>query len=202
MLWIGLTGGIACGKSSVTRLLRTKGLPVIDADELAREVVRAGTKGLSEIAQAFGPEAIGPDGELDRKRIGEWVFGHPENLAKLEAIVHPRVRELQDQRRRELEARGEAIAFYDVPLLFEKKMEPLFDRILAVVCSPEPQIARLMARNGLSRAEAEVRIRSQVPADEKARRAHDVIWNDGDLASLEAAVDGYLAKIRASQGAR
>lgn len=196
MLWIGLTGGIACGKSSVTRLLRTKGLPVIDADELAREVVRPGTKGLAEIAQAFGPDAIGSDGELDRKRIGELVFGHLENLAKLEAIVHPKVRELQEHRRRELEARGESLAFYDVPLLFEKKMEPLFDRVLVVVCSPQLQINRLMARNHLTRAEAEVRIRSQMPNYEKAKRADDVIWNDGDWAGLEKSVDDYLAKVR------
>lgn len=195
MLWIGLTGGIACGKSSVTRILRSKGLPVIDADELAREVVRSGTPGLAEVAQVFGPEAIGADGELNRKRIGELVFGHPEKLAQLEAIIHPRVRARQDEKRRELEARGERLAFYDVPLLFEKKMEPLFDRVVTVACTPELQIERLMARNSLSRPEAEVRIRAQIPIDEKVRRAHDVIWNNGDWAALELAVEAYLARL-------
>lgn len=195
MLWIGLTGGIACGKSTVTRLLRTKGLTVVDADELAREVTRAGTPSHSEIVRAFGPEAVGADGELDRQRIGQWVFGNPRRLAELEAIIHPRVRELQDRRRRELEAEGQAIAFYDVPLLFEKKMEPLFDRTLAVVCSSETQLARLMARNRLSRGDAEARIRAQMPNEEKARRADDVIRNDGDLVELESAVEAYLKKV-------
>lgn len=199
MLWIGLTGGIACGKSSVSRLLRQRGYAVIDADELAREVAQKGTPAHSEIVTAFGPDSVACDGELNRAKIAQVVFSDRTRLAELERIIHPRVRALSDQRRKELEARGEKMAFYDVPLLFEKKLAPLFDRVVAVVCRPELQKERLMARNSLSADEAGRRISAQLPLAEKAKLAHHVIENNGSLEELETAVDRFLDSLHQAQ---
>jgi len=199
VLWIGLTGGIASGKSSVSRLLRQKGYTVVDADELAREVAQKGTPAHFEIVTVFGPNAVLPNGELNRAKIGEIVFKDRSRLADLERIIHPRVRTLAAEKRAELAAKGENLAFYDIPLLFEKKMQTLFDRIVVVVCSPEIQLERLMKRNQFSFEEAERRIRTQMPIGEKAKLAADVIENHGGLAELEREVDGFLKKIHQAQ---
>jgi dephospho-CoA kinase len=198
VLWIGLTGGIASGKSTVTKILRSKGYSVIDADELAREVTRRGSEASIEIGQAFGPGVIDAAGEIDRPKLGSLVFSNPERLAKLESIIHPRVRALQEKKRQELETRGEKAAFYDVPLLFEKNMASLFDRVVAVICPVDLQIQRLMARNQLTLDEAKKRIHVQVSNEERQRLSNDVIQNAGTLAELEAEVDRYLAKLLAN----
>lgn len=195
MLWIGLTGGIACGKSSVSGLLRRKGYAVVDADELAREVTQKGTAAHAEIVSAFGPVSVAPDGSLNRAKIAEMVFADRNRLEELERIIHPRVRELSDRWRKELAERGDFMAFYDVPLLFEKKMAPLFDRVVAVVCRPDLQKERLMARNNLSAEEAGRRIAAQLPLAEKARLAQHLIENNGSLTDLEAAVDRLLGEL-------
>ncbi len=199
MLWVGLTGGIASGKSSVSRLMRQKGYAVIDADELAREVAQKGTSAHSEIVTAFGPDAVLPSGDLNRAKIGEVVFKDRSRLEELEKIIHPRVRALAAQKRLELEGKGVEFAFYDVPLLFEKKMQPMFDRVVVVICSPELQKQRLMARNHFTPDEAERRIFAQLPMTEKAVLADDVIENNGDLVALERAVDDYLKILHQAQ---
>lgn len=199
MLWVGLTGGIATGKSTVSRYLRANGFAVVDADVLAREVAQNGTPAHHEIIQAFGPGAVSADGALDRKKIGSIVFKDRAQLRILESILHPRIRELANAKRRELEAAGAKIAFYDVPLLFEKNMEPIFDLIAVVACSPERQLEHLMKRNGLSRIEAERRIGAQLPIAEKVARADFVLLNEGTITSLEADVDVLIEKLRAHQ---
>src|SRR3954471_3696068 len=115
----GLTGGIGSGKSTVSALLRERGVPVVDADELAREAVAVGSDGLREVVAAFGPDVLGPDGNLDRKQLGALVFSDPEARKRLNSITHPRVRQLSQRRFAELERQGVALAGYDVPLLFE-----------------------------------------------------------------------------------
>jgi dephospho-CoA kinase len=195
MIWIGLTGGIATGKSTVTRVLLERGYPVIDADLLAREAVQAGTEAQLEISRVFGPEALLANGELNRKRIGEIVFSDRTKLSILENIVHPKVRQLALQRKQELANKGFKVAFYDVPLLFEKGMRDFFDRVLVVSCDPNLQKRRLMDRDGLSSEEADRRIASQIAIGEKIKLATDVIENDGTKEDLARKIDSFLAKL-------
>ncbi|RYZ68882.1 MAG: dephospho-CoA kinase, partial [Proteobacteria bacterium] len=169
---------------------------VVDADILAREAVQIGTQANLEISRAFGPDSILPTGDLNRARIGEVVFSDKSKLALLESIIHPEVRRLALERKAELASQGVKLAFYDVPLLFEKDMEPLFDSVVVVAAKPELQRARLILRNGFSPAEAEKRIAAQIAIAEKIKRAHFVIHNDGSVSDLEKAVDVYLTKLQ------
>jgi dephospho-CoA kinase len=196
MKWIGLTGGIACGKSTVAGVLRHAGVPVVCADELAREAIQIDTDGYQDVIRAFGREIVHPDGSLDRKALGGKVFGHPEKLRQLEMIIHPRVRALQRQYRRRLEAAGHAIAFYDVPLLFEKNLDSEFDTTIAVICDEQTQRRRLMDRDGLAGADADKRIASQLPLAEKARRAGHVLENNGTVDELRASTLALLERLR------
>ena len=188
MKWIGLTGGIASGKSTASKILRELGADVVDADQLAREAVAPGGPALRAVAQAFGRDVLDASGHLNRKYLAALVFADPAKRRALEAIVHPRVRAACASRRRELEAQGRAAAVYDVPLLFEKNLEGEFDVTVAIACRPETQKARLMARDGLSEAEADARIAAQLPMAEKARRADVTIMNDGSLEDLRERV--------------
>jgi dephospho-CoA kinase len=199
---VGLTGGIASGKSTFARALRALGVPVIDADQLARAAVARGTPALAEIARALGPEAIGADGELDRKRVAALVFADPAARARLEAIVHPAVRAAVRAETERLAACGCALAFYDVPLLFESGLEGEVEAVAVVWAPREAQEARLRARDGLGADEIEARLRAQLPIDEKASRADFVVLNDGDPAELPAKAGALLADLRAGAGRR
>lgn len=179
----------------MSRLLRERGYAVVDADLLAREAVQIGTKAHSEIVRHFGPDSILPSGELNRARIGEIVFADRSKLELLESIIHPEVRRLALERKAQLAKQGVTHAFYDVPLLFEKKMEPLFDHITVVACDPKVQKARLMARNGFSSEEADRRIAAQHAMEKKIAGAMSVIYNDGSLEDLEREVDAYVVKL-------
>lgn len=195
MKWIGLTGGLASGKSTVARLLRTKGYPVIDADELAKDVVAAGTPGLAKVIQEFGNDLRLPDGSLDRRALGRKVFGDAGALARLEAIIHPLVQAETLARRKAFASRGFRLAFYDVPLLFEKNLEG-FDAVVVVSAPEHVRRARAGARDGLSLDEIDRRLASQLPMDHKIARADHVVTNDADFASLEAQVDALLEKLK------
>lgn len=195
MKWIGLTGGIGSGKSSVTALLRARGLTVVDADDIARKVVQKGSPGLDSVVQAFGPGVLNADGELDRKKMAALVFGKSDELLRLESILHPLIQATVARRRQEAEAAGEKLAFYDVPLLFEKKLGPQFDAVVVVWCTEEQQIERAMKRDGSSREEVEKRVRSQVPMSEKKLKADVLIDNSGTPESLSAKVDAALQSL-------
>jgi dephospho-CoA kinase len=198
MLWVGLTGGIATGKSTVTEVLRRRGIPVVCADELAREVVQKGTEGFRLVTQVFGPAAIASDGELDRKEIGRQVFTDPQRLKELEEIIHPRVRALTEEYRTRLAKQGHSLGFYDVPLLFEKKMESFFDQIVVVHADRDLQKTRALKRDQLTDLEIERRLLAQLPGSEKVNKAHYVIYNNGTLVELEKQVDSVLAQLLSS----
>jgi dephospho-CoA kinase len=200
MRLVGLTGGIATGKSTFAGALRRRGAAVIDADALARAAVAKGTPALGEIAAQFGPDVLAPDGALDRSRMAERVFADPGARARLEAIVHPRVRALFRQERDRLAAEGRDLAFYDVPLLYEAGVEGEVELVVVVWAPREMQIARLSTRDGLPRAAAEARLAAQLPIDEKAARADAVVVNDGDPAELDAKAGRLLRDLRAGSG--
>lgn len=188
MKWVGLTGGMGSGKSSVTKLFRKHGIPVVDADALARDVVAKGSLGLAEVVQRFGPGVLTVQGELDRRALGSLVFGKSDALLDLENILHPLIQAKVQQARDEFERLGVPVALYDVPLLFEKNLEDQFDYILVVWVPIELQIERVMARDALTREEVHLRLKNQLPLDEKKHRADFVIDNSGNFGALEICV--------------
>lgn len=192
----GLTGGIGSGKSTVAALLRERGIPVVDADELAREAVAAGSAGLEEVVAAFGPGVLASDGSLDRKRLAELVFGDAEARKRLNSITHPIVRRLSQERFAELERRGAELAAYDVPLLFEVGLDRALRPVVVVAAAESTQLARIAARGDLGEAEARARIAAQLPLGEKRARADYVLENDGTRSELAAQVDGLLEQLR------
>lgn len=194
----GLTGGIACGKTAVAGLLEGMGVRVIDADQLARDVVAPGQPALREIAAAFGARMLREDGTLDRPRLGALVFGDDEARARLEAITHPRIREASLRAIVAAQAGEAAPIFYDAALLVEQGRERDFAGLVVVTCSPELQRARIVSRDGLSPEEAEARIAAQLPLAEKEAVADHVIRNDGTWAELDARTRAVLEAIRAS----
>ena len=194
---LGLTGGIGAGKSTVARLFTARGVPVVDADALAREVVGPGQPALREIAATW-PEVVAADGALDRKRLGAIVFADPTARARLEAITHPHIQALSAERLAALAAAGNRLALYEAPLLVESGRWRDLDGLIVVTASEATQIARVRARDGLSQTEAEARIRAQLPTADKVRLATYVIDNDGDLAATEAAVDALLRQLTSS----
>ena len=188
-LLVGLTGGIATGKSTVDAVLRELGAVIIDADVLAREVVAPGEPALAEIAAEFGPAVLGPDGRLDRKALGVIVFADPARRRTLEAMTHPRMRERLLRRIDELTAEHfRGLVFYDAAVLIESGSHLMMDRLVVVITDEPTQIARLMARDGIDRDEALRKIRSQMPLSEKAKLADYVIENSGGRGETERRV--------------
>lgn len=184
MIWVGLTGGIASGKSTVAGILAQSGYEVVDADFLAREVVKSQSSGFEKIVKLFGRTIVQADGELDRKKLGDIVFSDPQKRLELENITHPLIQKRVEEIKKNIEKRGDALAFYDVPLLFEKKLEKNFDAIVVVASSQEQQIQRLMKRNNLEQGQAKARIQAQIPIEAKVKLTEYVIWNSGSLEDL------------------
>ena len=170
MLNVGLTGSIAVGKSFVCGIFRELGAHVLDADLTAREVVEPGTAGLANIIEEFGSDVVQPGGTLDRKKLGAIVFADEEKRKRLNSIVHPLVIEKQNEWIRECEVNDpDGIAIIDAALMIESGGYERFDKLIVVWCEPDIQLARLMARNGISAEEAQKRIDSQMPQDEKKK---------------------------------
>lgn len=176
----GLTGGIASGKSTVSGFLSDAGAQVIDADQIAREVVKPGTPGYDAILAFFGRTILMPGGDIDRKRLGEIIFNDPDKKARLDAIVHPLVFERSAERIAQIAAQTpDAVVIMDIPLLFEAGMESDLAEIIVVYIPEKLQLERLMNRDGIDEQAAMARIRSQMPIEEKRRRATVVIDNSG-----------------------
>lgn len=191
-----LTGGIGSGKSTVARHWRSLGLPVVDADVLARAVVAPGSDGLDAVVARFGPGVLTADGTLDRQGLGRIVFHDATARADLEAILHPRVRHAAAEAFTGLAAQGAALACYEVPLLFETHQEEHYRPVVVVSVSPETQRRRAAARDGVPPDVVQARIASQWPLEEKVARADFVIDNDGPLASTLAQAEAVLTAIR------
>lgn len=191
-LVIGLTGGIASGKSTVSQMIKEKGIRVVDADIIAKEAVSKGAPALHQIVQTFGEEVLLPNGELNRQQLGAIIFSDEEKRKKLNAIVHPEVRKEMLEQRDEGVSNNETFVVLDIPLLFESKLEGLVDRIIVVYTTPDLQLSRLMNRNDLSEEEALNRIHSQQPLEEKCQKADRVIENTKDLAFMRKQLENIL----------
>lgn len=189
MRTVGLTGGIGSGKSAVSALLAARGAVVLDADRMAREVVDRGTPGLAAVVEAFGPDVLLPDGSLDRPALGRRVFADPEQLARLNAIVHPLVGERYAREHADAEASGARVAVHDVALLVESGLAERYDAVVVVAASPQTQLDRLVRLRGMDEQDARARIAAQAPLADKLAVATHVIRNDGPLEQLAPQVD-------------
>ncbi len=182
---IGLTGGVATGKSTVAKMFGQCGAVVIDADQLARDVVQPGKPAWRDIVHTFGTGILNPDRTINRPALGSLIFSHPRKRRQLEHIIHPRVaREQQRLTRQAARIDPSAVVIYDVPLLFEAGVDTRVDKIVVVTADRDTQIARLSKRNGLSRSEALRRIRSQMPMNQKCRLADFVLDGTKDTRRL------------------
>jgi len=194
VLRVGLTGGIGAGKSEVARRLSAHGAVVIDADVIAREVVAAGTPGLAQVTEAFGPAVLHADGNLDRTALGEVIFADPQLRARLNAIIHPPIA----ARMRELEAAAgdAAIVVHDVPLIAENNLAASYDLVVVADVPPRIQLDRLIRHRGMSRDQAGARMAAQASRDERLAIADIVIDNSGSLAELDREVGELWAQLR------
>lgn len=196
---IGLTGGIASGKSTVSELLSVFGFKVVDADKAAREAAKKGSKGLAQVREVFGDEAIDENGEMNRRYMGDLVFNHPEKRLELNAIIHPIVRDIMEEEKQEYLKQGYNVIM-DIPLLFENELENTVDEVWVVYTSESIQMDRLMQRNNLSLEDAKARVYSQISIDKKSRMADHVIDNLGDKLELKQNLErlleeeGYIEK--------
>ncbi len=183
---IGLTGGIASGKSAAARILSELGARVVDADAVARDIVAPGEPALAEIAKKFGAEMIQRDGTLDRKRLGAAIFGDAEKRRALNAITHPRIAVATQARLAELRAEGVPVAVYEAALLVENGIHHGLDGLIVVTCDEATQLARLIARDGYTEADARARIAAQAPNADKLAAATWVVDTSGPLADTKA----------------
>ncbi|MBO1912007.1 dephospho-CoA kinase, partial [Microvirga sp. 3-52] len=176
---IGLTGSIASGKSTVSNMLKERGFPIVDADKIARQVVEPGTPVIKKIAEHFGDEILNEDGSLNREKLGERIFKNGEERNKLNAIIHPAIRNEMIRQKEQWISDGAKTVILDIPLLFESKLQSFVEKIIVVSVTPEIQKQRLIARNDLTEREATDRITSQLPMSEKESGADAIIDNNG-----------------------
>lgn len=198
MKLVGLTGGIASGKSTVAKILQSLGAAIVNADDLAREVVEPGHEAWKEIVASFGAEILQSDQTLDRQKLRTLIFNQPEARKRLESIIHPRVRALAEERIRQYAAAGYPVVIYEVPLLFEGNLQEWLRPVILVACDVETQTARLQKRDHLTAAEAEKHIAAQMSLKDKRRLADYVIENNGSLEDLERQTRQILEKLKAT----
>jgi dephospho-CoA kinase len=200
VLLVGLTGGIGSGKSTVARLLERRGAVVIDADQLARDAVAKGTPGFDEVVRAFGPDVVGPDGDLDRGALAARIFADPSEKATLEGIVHPEVARRFGERV-ETYRPTDRVVLYVSPLLVELALAPAFDVVVVVTASSHLRISRVASDRGLSPEEVRSRMAAQATDEQRMEVADVLIDNDGTLAELEPQIDRLWGDLVARAGA-
>lgn len=198
MKLIGLTGGIACGKSTVAEILRALGAQVIDADALAREIVQPGQPALLEIVATFGRDVLQTDGTLDRAKLRKIVFDNPDARRRLEGITHPRIRQLAQQRIEQNKRSGASLVVYEAPLFFETKIHEWLRPVILVACDASTQRRRLERRDNLSQEEIDRHLQAQMSLEEKRRLADYVIENNGSLDDLEREVAALMQTLLAT----
>jgi phosphopantetheine adenylyltransferase/dephospho-CoA kinase len=186
---IGLTGGIASGKSTVTGFFKERDIPVIDADVLGHRTYDPGTDTFAAVVKAFGDDLVAPDGSIDRRVLGGKVFGKPDELKRLTDIVWPGIRKLASESLSEFEAAGNSLVVLEAAVMFEAGWEDLVDEVWVVVVEPDLAVQRLAARNGLDEAAARARIDSQLSNAERTARADVVITNNGTLDELQQSIE-------------
>jgi len=191
---IGVTGGIASGKSTISHWLIQHGYPVIDADKISREIVVPGEPALAKIAEHFGETMILPTGELDRRKLGALVFRDSIKRHQLDELLHPIIRCRMNETLDQLEKQGARVVFLDIPLLYENGLESWVDQTLVVAVTEENQLHRLMSRNKLTEHQARARIASQIPLLDKVKRADAVIDNNGSIQESEAQLRRLLRR--------
>ena len=196
MKLVGLTGGIASGKSTVAEILKRQGAAIINADVLAREVVEPGHQAWTEIVNTFGIAVLQPDRTLDRQKLRAIIFDDAAARKKIESIIHPQVRALAEQRIREHAVAGYAVIVYEVPLLFEGNLQEWLRPVILVACDVDTQRNRLQSRDNLSAAQAQKHIDAQMSLEAKRRLADYVIENNGSLEDLKRQVQAVLEKIK------
>jgi len=197
MLKVGLTGGIASGKTTVAEMFRARGCPVIDADRLAHNLIEPGQPAHAAIVQEFGPEVLAAGGAVDRERLAALVFTDPKRLTRLNEIVHPLVIAATEAEFTRLGREQPAgVALVEAALLVEAGYHRQLDKLIVTWCQPEQQLERLLAKSRLTRAQAEQRLAAQMPAEEKRRFADFVIDTSNTLASVEQQVEGVLGELR------
>lgn len=191
---IGLTGGIASGKSTVSNMLKERGFSIVDADKAARAVVEPGEDAYKKVVEAFGKDILLKDGSINRQKLGSVIF-HDENKRKiLNSIVHPAVRARMNEWKEIAVSAGKQTIIYDIPLLFESKLTHLVERVILVYVDNTIQLQRLMKRNGLSEAEAKARIASQLPLNEKVELADAIVNNNGTIDETEKQINQLIEK--------
>jgi dephospho-CoA kinase len=202
MLMVGLTGGIASGKSTVGSMLRERGATILDADKVGHRVLLKGSDAYGDVIATFGSSVLADDGEIDRKKLGAIVFADPAKLEQLNAISHPRLRQMMIDEVEQIRAEGSTeVLIVDAALLFEAGWEVLCDESWVVFVPEAIAVERLIARNGLTAEQALSRIRSQMPIEEKRGRGDVVIENDGTLDELERKVDAeWQGALRRARG--
>jgi dephospho-CoA kinase len=188
---VGVTGGIGSGKTTVCREFQKLGAPMVDTDQVAREVVAPGTPGLAAVVDAFGPEVLMADGQLDRRRVRQLVFASPDLRLRLEAILHPLIRQATDA---QVAAAGYPYCLVCIPLLVERGGGNRVDRVLVIDCPPEVQTARVMVRDELTAPEVAAIMRSQASREDRLAAAHDVLENSGDIANLRPQIAALHAR--------
>ncbi|PZE21039.1 dephospho-CoA kinase [Paenibacillus xerothermodurans] len=194
---IGLTGGIACGKSTVSNMLVERGALLVDADRIAREVVEPGSPVLSQIAARFGSEVLLPAGALNRKKLGELVFGNAEARKDLQNIMHPSIRAVMRERMKDYElSHPDKLVVVDVPLLYESGLQSMFEAVMVVYVPRDVQLDRLMQRDQLTLAQAEQRLAAQMDIERKKDKADVVIDNRGTLDDTRRQVERFLMERR------
>jgi len=184
----GLTGNIGSGKSTVAAMLRDAGIPVLDADRISRQVTAPGERAYDAVVRALGKEIVRDDGSIDRKRLGEIVFADPRLRSRLEAITHPTILEAMKEAIARIEREGHRAVVVEAALIHESGKKGLFEAVISVTCDRETAISRLAARDGMTRSQAEARLRAQLPDDRKTGASDFVIDNTGDIESTRRQV--------------